>query len=104
MAPSVSCAIPRTVLSLPAMLRVAGKRCVGWHLFKMYSELKAERKERAQATKKKKAADKKAGPPSKPGEFKKPVVVVVVSRLFPTQLNKEHVIFQRLLLLGISVF
>ena len=34
--------------------------CDGWHLFKKYSELKAERKENAKATKARKAAERKA--------------------------------------------
>ena len=47
-------------------------KCDGWHLFKKYSELKAERKERAKATKERKAAEK-ASAPAKRGTSKKPV-------------------------------
>ena len=47
-------------------------KCDGWHLFKKYSELKAERKERAKATKERKAAEKKVSAPTKQGTSKKP--------------------------------
>ena len=40
--------------------------CQGWHLFKKYSELTAERKDRAESNKKKKAASKKAAPNKQP--------------------------------------
>ena len=35
-------------------------KCDGWHLFRKYSELKAERKQNAKATKERKAAERKA--------------------------------------------
>ena len=46
-------------------------KCDGWHLFKKYSELKAERKERAKASKERKAAEKKASATARQGKSKK---------------------------------
>ena len=40
-------------------------KCEGWHLFKKYSELTAERKDRAESNKLKKAAAKKKASPKK---------------------------------------
>ena len=46
-------------------------KCDGWHLFKKYSELKAERKERAKASKERKAAEKKASATARQGKSAK---------------------------------
>ena len=45
-------------------------KCDGWHLFKKYSELKAERKERAHASKERKKAEKLASASKRQGPSK----------------------------------